>query len=66
MQREEEEIRYSEIEKTNAQFNVVPPIKKIVCTSTGDGRETLLNFEGEQWEIFTPLAKNITSHLMIA
>jgi len=22
---------------------VIPPIKQIVCTSTGEGRETLLN-----------------------
>jgi len=42
VQREEEEIRYSEVEKTNTQFNVVPPIKQIVRTSTGEMRETLV------------------------
>ena len=39
VQREEEEIRYSEVEKVNIQFNVVPPIKQIVCTFTGEGEK---------------------------
>jgi len=48
VQREEEEIRYFEVEKANRQFNVISPIKQIVCTSTGEGRKTLLNFGGVQ------------------
>ena len=30
--------RYSKVKKTNIQFNVVPPIKQIVCTFTREGR----------------------------
>jgi len=44
VQREEEEISYFDVEKTNTQFNVVPPIKQIVCTSIGEGGEILLKF----------------------
>ena len=39
MQREEEEIRYFEVEKINTQFNVVPPIKQIVCTPMREGEK---------------------------
>ena len=35
---EEEEVRYSEVEKANTQFNVISPIKQIVCTSRGEER----------------------------
>ena len=41
---EEEKKRYSKVEKVSTQFNVIPPIKQIVCTSTGEGGKTLLNF----------------------
>ena len=34
-----EEIRHSEVEKANTQFNVVPPIKQIVCTTTEEGEK---------------------------
>jgi len=37
----EEEVRYSEVEKANAQFNVVSPIKQIVYVHKRRG-ETLL------------------------
>jgi len=38
----EEEIKYSEVEKTNTQFNVVLLIKPIMCTFTEEERETIL------------------------
>jgi len=38
----EKKRRYFKVEKTNTQFNVAPPIKQIVCMSTGEGGETLL------------------------
>ena len=41
VQREEEEIRYSKVEKSNIQYNVVPPIKQIVYVHGRRG-ETLL------------------------
>jgi len=41
-------MRYYDVEKANTQFNVVSLIKQTVCTSTGEGGETLLNFEGVQ------------------
>ena len=47
------------IKKVNTKFNVVPPIKQIVCTSMGEREENLLNFERVQWETLTPLAKKI-------
>jgi len=40
----EEKRRYSEMEKTNTQFNMVSSIKQIVCTPMRERRETLLNF----------------------
>jgi len=39
---------YFEVKKSNTQFNATPMIKQIVCTSTKEGEETLLNFEGVQ------------------
>ena len=45
VQHEDEEIRYSEVEKANTQFNVISPIKHIMCTSMGEGGETLLTLE---------------------
>ena len=44
----EEDMRYFEVENPNTQFNVAPPTKQIVYTSTGEGGETLLNFGGVQ------------------
>ena len=32
--------------EVNIQFNAALPIKQIVCTSTGEGGETLFNFRG--------------------
>ena len=36
--------RYYWVKNANTQYNVVPPIKQIICTSTEEGGETLLNF----------------------
>ena len=45
---------------------MVPPIKQILCTSTREGGETLLNFGAVQLETLTPLAKKITRPLITA
>ena len=39
---EEKKKIFQSRQKTNTQYNMVPPIKQIVCTSTGEGGETLL------------------------
>ena len=40
--RREDEIRYFEVEKVNTEFNVVPPIKQIMCMSTGEGGKNFI------------------------
>jgi len=43
-------MRYSEVKKVNTQFNVVSPIKQILCTFMGEGENFYWNFERVQWE----------------
>jgi len=35
-------MRYAEVKKANTQFNVVSPIKQIVCTSIGEGGKNFI------------------------
>ena len=44
---EEKNKIFQSRQKANTQYNVIPPIKQIVCTSTGEGERNFIRTLGE-------------------